>query len=71
MDTYEEEISSILEEYINDYITDKDITNNINIDERKEYAAKAWSVFLTRHKDDIKDQKIKKIHEYLQKKGIL
>ncbi len=71
MDTYEEEILSILEQYINEYFTEKGITNSINTEERKEYAPKAWSLFSNRHKDDIKDKKMEEIRKYLQKKGIL
>jgi hypothetical protein len=71
MDTYEEEFLSILEQHIHEYVTEKGITNSINADERKEYAIKAWSIFSNRYKDDIKDKKMKEIHKYLQKKGIL
>jgi len=71
MDTYEVDFLSILDGYIDEYITNKDITKSINVDERKEYAQKAWSIFLTQHKDDINDKKMKEIHEYLQKRGVL
>ena len=71
MDTYEEEFLSILEQYIHEYITEKGITNSINTEEKKEYALKAWNIFSKRHKDDIKDKKMKEIYNYLQKKGTI